>query len=97
MRRSQSTNTRGNMARMMSRVAVTAAMTLAILGVTAPAEATQPPPRCKVLSVSQELQWVGQIGRKQVQYTVTTTTRRCRGKVVTTVTYAYRLPFDGPR
>ena len=80
MNAGQTTATRGSMARMMTRAAVAAAMALAVLGVTAPAEAKQPAPKCKV-SVTQEPAPSG--------FIKVTTATKCRN--VTTVTVAHVL------
>ena len=80
MNAGQSAARRGSMARMMTRAAVAAAMALAVLGITAPAEAKQPVPKCRV-SVT-EAPLLAPTGFIKV-----TTTTKCRN--VTTVTVAF--------
>jgi len=91
----QTTQTRGTMARMTTRVVAAVALTLAALSVPTTAEAKQPPPKCKVLSQTQHLETFGTPGEKTAVFVVTTTTSRCRGKIVITRAATRWLP--GPR
>jgi hypothetical protein len=96
MNAGHNTLTRGRIARMTSRALVVAALVgAASLTFTAPADAVQPPARCKVLSTTQHLETAGTPGEKMATVVVTTTTSRCRGKIVVTRTAARWLP--GPR
>lgn len=79
----------------MIRLGITAIVTaLVTLGAPAAAEAVQPPPRCKLLSQTREVDFVRHRDKAMLAV-VTTTTSRCRGKIVTTVTWSRLL--DGPR
>ena len=92
----QTTSTRGSIIRMMARALTVAALTAATLtATTAASEAAQPAPRCKVLSTAQHLETVGTLGERMAVVVVTTTTSKCRGKIVVTRTSARWLP--GPR
>lgn len=75
----------------MTRIALGTVALLAPLLALAPADAAQPPTKCRVVSVTSETSPDLAHGAWRID---TTTVSRCRGHLVTTVATTYRSLFS---